>query len=144
MKTIFIKDKDVPRNWYLIDATGLPMGRLAAKVASMLRGKNKATYTPHQEMGDNIIIINAEKVAVSGTKESDKIYYHHTGFPGGLKSFTFAKKIERHPEEPLYLAIKGMIPSTRLGKKLLKNVKVYAGSDHPHKAQNPQPLKLEF
>lgn len=144
MKTIFIKDKDVPRNWYLIDATGLPMGRLAAKVASMLRGKNKPTYTPHQEMGDNIIIINAEKVAVTGTKESDKIYYHHTGFPGGLKSFTFAKKIERHPEEPLYLAIKGMIPSTRLGKKLLKNVKVYAGSDHPHKAQNPQPLKLEF
>lgn len=144
MKTIFIKDKDVPRNWYLIDATDLPMGRLAAKVASMLRGKNKPTYTPHQEMGDNIIIINAEKVAVTGTKESDKIYYHHTGFPGGLKSFTFAKKIERHPEEPLYLAIKGMIPSTRLGKKLLKNVKVYAGSDHPHKAQNPQPLKLEF
>lgn len=142
MKTIFVNERDAVRNWYVIDAAGKPLGRVAAKAAAMLRGKNKATYTPNQEMGDFVVIINADKVAVTGAKATDKMYYHHTGYVGGLKSFTFEKKIERHPEAPLMLAIKGMLPKGPLGRTLLKNVKVYAGSDHPHSAQNPQPLEI--
>lgn len=142
MKTIFVNERDAVRNWYVIDAAGKPLGRVAAKAAAMLRGKNKATYTPNQEMGDFVVIINADKVAVTGAKATDKMYYHHTGYVGGLKSFTFEKKIERHPEAPLVLAIKGMLPKGPLGRTLLKNVKVYAGADHPHSAQNPQPLEI--
>lgn len=142
MKTIFVNERDAVRNWYVIDAAGKPLGRVAAKAAAMLRGKNKATYTPNQEMGDFVVIINADKVAVTGAKATDKMYYHHTGYVGGLKSFTFEKKIERHPEAPLMLAIKGMLPKGPLGRTLLKNVKVYAGADHPHSAQNPQPLEI--
>lgn len=142
MKTIFVNERDAVRNWYVIDATGKPLGRVAAKAAAMLRGKNKVTYTPNQEMGDFVVIINADKVAVTGAKATDKMYYHHTGYVGGLKSFTFEKKIERHPEAPLMLAIKGMLPKGPLGRTLLKNVKVYAGADHPHSAQNPQPLEI--
>ena len=142
MKTIFVNERDAVRNWYVIDAANKPLGRVAAKVASLLRGKNKATFAPNQEMGDFVVIINADKVAVTGAKSTDKIYYHHTGYVGGLKSFTFEKKIERHPEAPLMLAIKGMLPKGPLGRSLLKNVKVYAGSDHPHTAQNPQPLEV--
>jgi len=142
MKTIFVNERDAVRNWYVIDAANKPLGRVAAKVASVLRGKNKATFAPNQEMGDFVVIINADKVAVTGAKSTDKIYYHHTGYVGGLKSFTFEKKIERHPEAPLMLAIKGMLPKGPLGRSLLKNVKVYAGSDHPHTAQNPQPLEV--
>ncbi len=142
MKTIFVNERDAVRNWYVIDAAGKPLGRVAAKAAAMLRGKNKVTYTPNQEMGDFVVIINADKVAVTGAKATDKMYYHHTGYVGGLKSFTFEKKIERHPEAPLMLAIKGMLPKGPLGRTLLKNVKVYAGADHPHSAQNPQPLEI--
>lgn len=142
MKTIFVNEKDAQRNWYIIDAAGKPMGRVAAKVAVVLRGKNKATFAPNQEMGDFVVVVNADKVAVTGAKATDKMYYHHTGYVGGLKSFTFEKKIERHPEAPLMLAIKGMLPNGRLGRKLLKNVKVYAGENHPHAAQNPQPLEI--
>ncbi len=142
MKTIFVNERDAVRNWYVIDATGKPLGRVAAKAAAMLRGKNKVTYTPNQEMGDFVVIINADKVAVTGAKATDKMYYHHTGYVGGLKSFTFEKKIERHPEAPLMLAIKGMLPKGPLGRTLLKNVKVYAGADHPHSAQNHQPLEI--
>lgn len=142
MKTIFVNERDAVRNWYVIDAAGKPLGRVAAKAAAMLRGKNKATYTPNQEMGDFVVIINADKVAVTGAKATDKMYYHHTGYVGGLKSFTFEKKIERHPEAPLMLAIKGMLPKGPLGRTLLKNVKVYVGADHPHSAQNPQPLEI--
>ena len=142
MKTIFVNEKDAQRNWYIIDAAGKPMGRVPAKVAVVLRGKNKATFAPNQEMGDFVVIVNADKVAVTGAKATDKMYYHHTGYVGGLKSFTFEKKIERHPEAPLMLAIKGMLPNGRLGRKLLKNVKVYAGENHPHAAQNPQPLEI--
>jgi len=140
MKTIFINEKDAVRDWYVIDAAEKPLGRVAAKAAYMLRGKHKPSYTPNQEMGDYIVIVNADKVAVSGNKATDKIYYHHTGFVGGLKSFTFQKLIERHPEDPLMIAIKGMLPKGHLGRKLLKNVKIYAGSVHPHTAQNPKPL----
>jgi large subunit ribosomal protein L13 len=142
MKTIFFNDKNTSRDWFVIDAAEKPLGRLAAKVAYMLRGKHKPTYTPSQEMGDYIVIVNAEKVAVSGNKATDKMYYHHTGYVGGLKSFTFEKLIERRPEAPLRLAIKGMLPKGRLGRKLLKNVKIYAGAAHPHAPQNPKPLDL--
>lgn len=142
MKTIFVKEHDAAREWFIIDAAEKPLGRIAAKAAAVLRGKHKATYTPNQEMGDYIVIINADKVAVSGNKATDKIYYHHTGFVGGLKSFSFNKKIERHPEAPLMIAIKGMLPKGPLGRRMLSNVKVYAGAEHPHAAQNPKPLEI--
>lgn len=142
MKTIFVNEREAVRNWYVIDAAGKPLGRIAAKVAMMLRGKNKVTFAPNQEMGDFVVIINADRVAVSGTKASDKMYYHHTGFVGGLKSFTFTEKIRRHPDAPLKLAIKGMLPKGPLGRKLLKNVKIYAGEAHPHQAQRPSPIEV--
>jgi large subunit ribosomal protein L13 len=142
MKTIFVKDQDAVRNWYVIDAAEKPLGRVAAKAAYVLRGKHKATYTPHQEMGDFVVIINAEKVAVTGAKATDKMYHHHSGFVGGLRTRNFLKTIERHPEEPLMLAIKGMLPKGPLGRRMLTNVKVYGGTDHPHAAQNPQPLEV--
>lgn len=142
MKTIFVNEKDAVRSWYIIDAAGKPLGRVAAKAAAMLRGKNKITYAPNQEMGDFIVIINAAKVAVTGAKATDKMYYHHTGYVGGLKSYSFEKKIERHPDAPLMLAIKGMLPKGPLGRKLLKNVRIYAGTAHPHTAQNPIPLEV--
>ena len=142
MKTIFVNEKDAVRNWYVIDAAGKPLGRVAAIAAAVLRGKHKVTFARNQEMGDFIVIINADKVAVTGAKATDKMYYHHTGYVGGLKSFTFEKKIERHPDAPLMLAIKGMLPKGPLGRAMLKNVKVYAGTEHPHAAQNPQPLEV--
>lgn len=142
MKTIYVKEQDAVRNWYIIDAADKPLGRVAAKAAMVLRGKNKPTFAPHQEMGDYVVIINAEKVAVTGRKETDKMYHHHTGFVGGMKSYNFAKTIERHPEDPLMLAIKGMLPNGKLGRRLLKNVKIFAGAENPCAAQNPQPLEV--
>ena len=142
MKTIFYKEREIPRSWYVIDAAGKPLGRVAAKVADMARGKQKALYAPHQESGDYIIVINADKVAVTGNKDKDKMYHHHTGFPGGLKSVNFNTLIGKKPTEPLYIAVKGMLPKGSLGRKLLKNVKIYAGSEHPHAAQNPVAVAL--
>ena len=142
MKTIFYKEREIPRSWYVIDAAGKPLGRVAAKVAAMARGKHKALYAPHQESGDYIIVINADKVAVTGNKDKDKMYHHHTGFPGGLKSVNFNTLIGKKPTEPLYIAVKGMLPKGSLGRKLLKNVKIYAGSKHPHAAQNPVAVAL--
>jgi large subunit ribosomal protein L13 len=142
MKTIFVNERDAVRNWYVIDAAGKPLGRVAAKVASVLRGKHKATYARNQEMGDFVVIINADKVAVTGNKFNGKLYHHHTGYVGGLKTFTFEKKIQRHADAPLMLAIKGMLPKGPLGRAILKNVKIYAGTEHPHAAQNPQPLDI--
>ena len=113
-----------------------------AKAASLLRGKNKASYTPFQEMGDYVVIINAEKVAVSGKKATDKLYRHYTGYVGGLRSFTFEKLIERHPTDPLTRTINGMLPNGRLGRRLMGNLKVYAGSEHPHASQNPKVIEL--
>ena len=141
-QTTMIKPSEINRKWYVIDATDVVLGRLGTLVGSIITGKYKPTYTPNQEMGDYIVIINADKVAVTGNKADGKIYYHHTGYAGGLKSFTFNKKIERHPEDPLKLAIKGMLPNGRLGRKLLKNVKIFAGSENPCAAQNPQPLEV--
>lgn len=142
MKTIFYKEQEIPRNWYVLDAAGKPLGRVAAKVAAMVRGKHKAFYAPHQEAGDYVIVINADKVAVTGNKDKDKIYYHHTGFPGGLKSVNFNTLIGKKPTEPLYIAVKGMLPKGTLGRKLLKNVKIYAGNEHPHASQNPVAIAL--
>ena len=142
MDTIFVKAQDIKRAWYVIDAAGKPLGRVAAKAASLARGKHKAEYAPHQNTGDYVVIINADKVAVTGGKEQKKMYYNYTGFVGNLKHYTFEKLLARHPAEPLERAIKGMLPHNRLGRVLFENVKVYAGAEHPHKAQNPQPLEV--
>ena len=142
MKTVFVKPADVERKWFLLDAEGLVLGRVAARVASIVRGKEKAAFAPHQEMGDYVVIINAGKIAVTGNKTEDKLYHHHTGYPGGLKTVNFAKMVEKHPCSPLELAIKGMLPKGPLGRKLLTNVKVYPGAEHPHAAQNLQKIEL--
>ncbi len=137
MKTAFFTAATADRKWYVIDAAGKPLGRVAAKVASILRGKNKPTFTPSQETGDYVIIINADKVDITGRKRQNKTYYHHTGYPGGIKDISFEELIVRNPVSPIEIAIKGMLPKGPLGRKLFKNVKVYAGPDHPHMAQNP-------
>jgi len=142
MKTVFVKPKNVERKWFLIDADGLILGRVAARVASILRGKEKAIFAPNEEFGDYVVVINAEKIAVSGNKAEDKKYHSHTGYAGGLRTVNFKKLIEKHPASPLELAIKGMLPKGPLGRKLLKNVKIYAGAEHPHAAQNLQKLEL--
>jgi len=142
MKTIFVKEHEQTRKWYLIDAADKPLGRVAAKAAAILRGKNKVTFATNQNMGDFIVIINADKVAVTGNKETGKVYHQYSGFVGGMKNHTFAKMIEKHPENPLIFAISGMLPHNRLGRVMMDNCKIYAGADHPHKAQNPQPLDV--
>jgi large subunit ribosomal protein L13 len=144
MKTVFVTPESefVSRSWYVIDAEGKPLGRIAAKVASMIRGKNKPTYTPSQETGDFVVIINADKVAVSGRKRQNKMYYYHTGFPGGLKDFTFKDLIGRNPVRPLEIAIRGMLPKGPLGRKLYLNAKIYSGPSHPHAAQQPVAIEL--
>jgi large subunit ribosomal protein L13 len=142
MKTVFVTPQTAQRSWYVIDAEGKPLGRVAAKVAYMLRGKNKPTYTPSQETGDFIVVINADKIAVSGRKRQNKMYYRHTGYPGGLKDNTFDELIGRDPVAPLELAIRGMLPKGPLGRKLYKNAKIYAGPNHPHAAQAPVAIEL--
>jgi large subunit ribosomal protein L13 len=142
MNTLFVKLAKIERKWFVIDAEGKVLGRVAAKVAAIVRGKEKAVYAPHQEMGDYVVVVNADKIAITGQKARQKLYYRHTGYVGGLKSDTYEKLISRHPSAPLELAIKGMLPKGPLGRKLLKNVKVYAGAQHPHAAQNPQLIEL--
>ncbi|MDR1326710.1 MAG: 50S ribosomal protein L13 [Treponema sp.] len=142
MKTLFVKPAKVERKWFVIDAEGKPMGRLAARVASIVRGKEKAAYTPHQAVGDFVVVINADKMTLSGRKPQQKLYYRHSGYVGGLKTIPFEKAFARHPTFPLEQAIKGMLPKGPLGRDLLKNVKVYAGPEHPHAAQNPQAIEL--
>ncbi|MDR1443629.1 MAG: 50S ribosomal protein L13 [Treponema sp.] len=142
MKTEFVKPAQVERKWFLIDAQGKVLGRVAARVSSILRGKEKAIYAPHQETGDFVVIVNAEKIVVTGRKAQQKEYHRHSGYVGGLKTYRFEKLITRRPAAPLELAIKGMLPKGPLGRKLFKNVKVYAGAEHPHGAQNPQALEL--
>jgi len=141
MKTVFKKPASVERKWYVLDADGKILGRVAAKVASIVRGKNKANFVPHQEIGDFVVVINAEKIAISGRKAQQKMYYKHSGYIGGLKANNFEKVIERHPTMPLELAIKGMLPKGPLGRKMAKNVKIYAGTDHPHGSQKPEPIE---
>ncbi|MDA3957624.1 50S ribosomal protein L13 [Oceanispirochaeta sp.] len=142
MKTIFVKPLEIERKWFIIDAAGQPLGRVAVKAADILRGKNKAFYTPHQEVGDYVIVVNATEVTLSGKKRSDKMYYRHSGFLGGLKSENYEKLVARKPTAPMEKAIKGMLPKGTLGNKLFTNVKVYAGAVHPHAAQ--QPIKIEM
>jgi large subunit ribosomal protein L13 len=142
MRTIFVKKKDITQKWYVINAEGKTLGRVAAKVIPLLRGKNKPYYTPHLEVGDKVVIINADKIRVSGKKLQQKLYYRHTGYPGGIKLENLAKRRQRKPTFPLEHAIKGMLPKGRLGRKLFRNVKIYAGSEHPHSAQMPEVLDI--
>src|SRR3954469_2097570 len=142
MKTYVAKPTDRERNWLVVDAEGQTLGRLATQIADALRGKRKPTYTPHIDTGDFVVVINAEKIAVTGGKRTDKMYYRHSGYPGGLKSRTLNDMLERRPEEVIRLAVKGMMPRNRLGRKQLTKLKVYAGPDHPHAAQQPQPMAL--
>ncbi len=137
MKTYSAKPLEVERKWYLIDADGEILGRMATKIADILRGKNKPEYTPNVDTGDFVIVINAEKVKVTGNKETDKIYYHHTGFPGGLKSASVKELREKAPEKLIEKAVKGMLPHNTLGDEQFQKLKVYAGSQHPHAAQKP-------
>ena len=142
MKTYMAKEGSVEQKWYLIDAEGKTLGRLASELASRLRGKHKAEYTPHADVGDFLVVINAEKVAVTGRKESDKMYHHHTGYIGSLKSENFADLIARQPTRVIEKAVKGMMPKGPLGRKMFKKLKVYAGNAHPHEAQKPQPIEV--
>ena len=142
MKTFSAKNETVQRDWYVVDASGKTLGRLASEIARRLRGKHKPEYTPHVDTGDYIIVVNAEKVRVTGNKLKDKIYYHHTGYIGNLKSEPLGKLLDRHPERVIEKAVKGMMPRNPLGRRMLKKLKVYAGSEHAHTAQQPQPLEF--
>ncbi|MBK1726714.1 50S ribosomal protein L13 [Halorhodospira neutriphila] len=142
MKTYSAKPAEVQRDWYLVDATDKTLGRLATEIARRLRGKHKAVFTPHVDTGDYIVVVNADKIRLTGRKESDKHYYWHTGYPGGLKSRNVAEVRARHPERLIKTAVRGMLPKNRLGRAMFKKLKVYAGSEHRHHAQQPQPLEL--
>lgn len=144
MKTIFAKKTDVEQKWHVIDADGLVVGRLASQVANVLRGKNKPIFTPHADTGDFVIIVNADKVRFTGNKLEQKAYYHHSGYPGGIKKEVARDIMEKNPERILLSAIRGMLPKNRLGRQQLSKLKVYSGPDHPHKAQNPETLNLNI
>ncbi|MFV0277123.1 MAG: 50S ribosomal protein L13 [Parahaliea sp.] len=137
MKTYSAKAEDVTRDWFLVDAADKTLGRLASEIAHRLRGKHKPEYTPHVDTGDYIVVINVEKIRVTGAKAKDKMYHHHTGYPGGLKSISFEKLIDKAPERVLQGAVKGMLPRNPLGRAMFKKLKVYAGAEHPHAAQQP-------
>jgi len=143
-KTYSPKPGDIERAWFVVDASDLPLGRLASEIATRLRGKHKPTYAPHMDGGDFIIVVNAEKVAVTSDKSQSKIYYRHSGYPGGIKAETFDSLRERRPEAIIERAVTGMLPKTRLGRQMGRKLKVYAGPDHPHAAQKPEPLVLDI
>ena len=142
MKTVFENARSVRRDWLLVDASGKTLGRLASALAIRLRGKHKPSYTPHVDCGDNIIVLNAEKVAVTGAKLRDKMYYHHTGAIGGIKGIALGKMLAEHPERAIEIAVKGMLPKGPLGRKLFKKLHVFAGDKHPHAAQQPKAIEL--
>lgn len=142
MKTFSAKPETVKRDWYVIDADNKVLGRLAVEIARRLRGKHKAEYTPHVDTGDYIVVINAEKVAVTGNKETGKVYQHHTGYPGGLKSITLEKQRSKAPERILEAAVRGMLPKNALGREMFRKLKVYAGAEHNHSAQQPKALEI--
>jgi large subunit ribosomal protein L13 len=142
MKTYVAKPHTVQRDWCLVDATDKTLGRLAAELASRLRGKHKPEFTPHVDTGDHIIVVNAEKVRVTGNKLQDKMYYHHTGYIGNLKSINLGKQLEKHPERVIQAAVKGMLPKNPLGRAMYKKLHVYAGPEHPHQAQQPTTLEI--
>jgi large subunit ribosomal protein L13 len=143
-KTYTPKPADVTRDWWVMDAAGVPLGRLASEVATLLRGKHKATFAPHVDGGDYVIVVNAEKVAVTGNKESAKKYFRHSGYPGGLRELTLAEMRERYPERIIQTAVKGMLPKNKLGRRMLSRLKPYAGEAHPHGPQNPQSRDLGY
>jgi len=142
VKTYTARAEDMEREWFLVNAEGKTLGRLASEIAQVLRGKHKPIYTPHLDCGDYVIVVNAEKVRVTGRKLDQKMYYHHTGYPGGIKSISLRNQLQKHPERVLQAAVRGMLPKNRLGRKMLKKLKVYAGDSHPHQAQQPKMLEL--
>jgi large subunit ribosomal protein L13 len=142
MKTYSAKPAEITRDWYLVDADGQTLGRLATVIADTLRGKRKPIFTPHVDTGDFVVVVNAEKIVVTGSKLDQKRYYRHSGYPGGLRSRTLREQLERRPTEVLRTAVKGMLPKNKLGRHQITKLKIYAGPDHPHVSQNPQPLKL--
>ena len=142
MKTFSAKPHEVKRDWFVIDADGKTLGRMATEIAHRLRGKHKAEYTPHVDTGDYIVVINAGKIHVTGNKAADKIYYRHTGYPGGIREESFEKLVARKPERVIEMAVKGMLPRNPLGRAMLRKLKVYPGSNHPHTAQQPQELNV--
>ena len=142
MKTTIAKADDITRKWYVVDANGMVLGRLASKVAQILRGKHKPIFSPHQDVGDFVVIINAEKIRVTGRKAQQKTYFRHTGYPGGGRFESYSDLLESKPQRILQHAIKGMLPKNRLGRKIIKKVKIYAGSEHPHLCQKPEALSV--
>jgi len=142
VKTYIPKRKEVPESWYIVDASNMVLGRLASRIAAVLRGKNKPQFTPHLDLGDHVVVINASKVMLTGKKAGWREYYHYTGYPGGLVTTKYADLMERMPERIIEQAVWGMLPHNRLGKRLIRKLKVYAGNEHPHQAQKPQELKV--
>jgi large subunit ribosomal protein L13 len=143
MKTYVATPENREREWLVVDATGQTLGRLATQIATALRGKHKPEYTPHCDVGDFVVVVNAEKIAVTGKKRDEKLYHRYSGYPGGLRSRTFSEMLDRRPEEPLRLAVKGMLPRNRIARAQLRKLKIYAGPDHPHAAQQPKPMEIE-
>ncbi len=140
MKTFSARTQDIEREWLVVDAEGQTLGRLASRIATILRGKHKPIYTPHVDCGDYVVVVNADRVHVTGKKLDQKIYYRHSGYPGGLKQIALRRQLERHPERVIEAAVRGMLPKNRLGRKMFKKLKVYAGPAHPHEAQQPRSL----
>jgi large subunit ribosomal protein L13 len=140
VKTYSARPQELEREWFVVDAQGQTLGRLATRIATVLRGKHKPIYTPHVDCGDYVIVVNADKINVTGQKPDQKIYYRHTGYPGGLRSVTLRQRMRTYPERVIESAVRGMLPKNRLGRKMFKKLKVYAGPDHPHQAQQPKPL----
>lgn len=136
------KNLEADRKWHLVDAEGKTVGRLASRIATILMGKAKPSYTPYIDVGDHVVVVNAEKVVLTGTKWQDKVYRHHTGYPGGLKEISAQKQLQQHPERIIESAVRGMLPKTKMGRAMAKKLKVYSGSDHPHKAQQPEPFSF--
>ena len=142
-QTYHARSQDVPRQWHHVDATDQVLGRLATRLAVILMGKHKPQYTPHQDVGDFVVVTNAEKIKLTGNKLEAKRYYRHTGYPGGLKEITLRNLLQKHPTRAVEYAVRGMLPKNRLGRRMFKKLKVYAGPDHPHEAQQPEPLELK-
>ena len=143
MRTLTPKANEIERQWWLVDAEGIPLGRLATEVARILRGKHKPTFTPHLDTGDHVIVVNAEKVRLPGNKAEQKTYFRHSGYMGGEKHIPFARMIAKHPDRVIELAVRGMLPKNTLGRHLRLKLRVYAGVEHPHEGQNPQPLQIQ-
>lgn len=141
MKTISAKEQDIKRNWYVVDAQGQTLGRLASRVATLLRGKHKPSYTPHVDCGDYVVVVNAEKIHVTGQKMSQKTYYRYSGYPGGIKQVTLRDQLKKFPDRVVESAVRGMLPKNRLGRRMFKKLKVYSGPNHPHQAQQPEPVE---